>query len=44
MKWNIQRAKLNELRKFVKAIQRKVAEHLVEIERITERLEKNRKE
>jgi len=36
MKWNIQRARLNELRKFVKAIQRKATEHLVEIERIME--------
>jgi len=44
IKWNIQRAKLNELRKFVKAIQGKVAERLVEIERIMERSEKNRKE
>jgi len=36
IKWSIQRAKLSELRKFVKAIQRKVAERLVEIERIME--------
>ncbi len=40
MKWNIQRAKSNELRKFVKIIQKEIAKYLVEIEKIMEKTKK----
>jgi len=40
IKWNIQRVKFNELKKFVKAIDKGISKHLIEIEKIMERMEK----